>query len=148
MRGQNTAALIMIAPLTMRFVTVSNIRLATRDAISATKSMLRSIGTVSVAYSNTTSMYLEETNYTPFNQTTKILVKGSKPVSDDYPELPCDILYESDVAVTLRDGTIIYTDIYRPANTTGTIPTIVAYSPYGKRGGFFNYDIFHPPNGI
>ncbi|GKU17411.1 hydrolase family protein [Fusarium langsethiae] len=142
MRSQHLATL---AALTL----TSTFGLATQDALSTIHPMLRSIGKVPVAFVNTTSMYLEEANYTPFNQTTKILAKGSSPVSVDYPPLPGDILYESDVPVTLRDGTVIYTDIYRPSNNTnGTIPAIVAYSPYGKRGGFFNYDMFQPPNAI
>ncbi|KAL3484780.1 hypothetical protein BJX62DRAFT_243616 [Aspergillus germanicus] len=62
------------------------------------------IGRVTASFSNASSMHLTEAKYTPFNQTTKILHKGIKPVSDDYPALPCDILFESDVPVTLRDG--------------------------------------------
>lgn len=38
---------------------------------------------------------------------------------------------EIDVPVVLRDGTIIYIDIYRPEGATN-IPAIVAWSPYGK----------------
>ncbi len=38
---------------------------------------------------------------------------------------------EVDVPVVLRDGTIIYIDIYRPDGATN-IPSIVAWSPYGK----------------
>lgn len=34
----------------------------------------------------------------------------------------------------LRDGTTIYTDLYRPVDGHG-LPTIVAWSPYGKRAG-------------
>jgi len=45
------------------------------------------------------------------------------------------IRYERDVAVPMRDGTIIYTDIYRPEDGTN-LPSIVAWSPYGKRGGY------------
>lgn len=41
------------------------------------------------------------------------------------------IVIERDVAVTLRDGTTIYTDIYRPEGAKDT-PAIVAWSPYGK----------------
>lgn len=108
------------------------------------------IGSNTASFSNVSSMYLSEANYTPFNQTSKVLRKGTDPVSEKYPALACDILFESDVAVELRDGTVIYTDIYRPANINSStkIPTIVAYSPYDKRGGYFNYDIFQPPNAI
>ena len=45
------------------------------------------------------------------------------------------IRYERDVVVPMRDGTIIYTDIYRPEGITN-LPSIVAWSPYGKRGGY------------
>lgn len=50
--------------------------------------------------------------------------KGAKP-------LPCDIIFERDVAMRLRDGTTIYTDVFRPA-TEGRYPAIVGWSPYGK----------------
>ena len=38
------------------------------------------------------------------------------------------IIIERDVPVTLRDGTIIYTDIYRPDGIS-KVPAIVAWSP-------------------
>jgi predicted acyl esterase len=44
------------------------------------------------------------------------------------------ILCDQDVPVALRDGTIIYTDIYRPANESN-IPAIVSWSYFGKRPG-------------
>jgi len=42
------------------------------------------------------------------------------------------IICEQDAAVPMRDGTITYCDIYRPAGQTN-IPIIIAWSPYGKR---------------
>ncbi len=42
------------------------------------------------------------------------------------------ILCEQDVQVTLRDGTKIYTDIFRPEGETG-VPAIVSWSYFGKR---------------
>lgn len=44
------------------------------------------------------------------------------------------IICEQDVAVTLRDGTVIYTDIYRPKGQEN-IPCLVSWSYYGKRPG-------------
>lgn len=44
------------------------------------------------------------------------------------------IICEQDVPVTLRDGTVIYTDIYRPEGQTN-IPCLVSWSHYGKRPG-------------
>lgn len=41
-----------------------------------------------------------------------------------------------DVAVKMRDGITIYTDIYLPAETEETkFPTLVVWSPYGKSAG-------------
>jgi predicted acyl esterase len=42
---------------------------------------------------------------------------------------------ERDVPVKMRDGTTVYIDIYRPEGGTN-LPAIVAWSPYGKRGGY------------
>lgn len=56
----------------------------------------------------------------PFNQRTYIAEDG--------------ILCEQDVPVKMRDGVIIYADIYRPVNETD-IPVLVSWSFYGKRPG-------------
>lgn len=44
------------------------------------------------------------------------------------------IICMQDVPVKLRDGTTIYTDIYRP-DTSQPVPLIVSWSYYGKRPG-------------
>lgn len=46
--------------------------------------------------------------------------------------LPCDVEWERDVPVTLRDETVIYVDILRPVGSTEQLPALVAWSPYGK----------------
>src|SRR5579875_1657966 len=56
------------------------------------------------------------------------------------PLLPCvtvenGIRIERDVAVPLRDGKIIYTDIYRPDGATN-VPAIICWSPFGKRTNY------------
>lgn len=43
-----------------------------------------------------------------------------------------DVLCERDQACVLRDGTTIYADIYRPANTTEKVPVICVFAPFGK----------------
>ncbi len=48
--------------------------------------------------------------------------------------LPVDIIFERDVAMKLRDGTTIYTDVFRPA-TEARVPAIFSWSPYGKSIG-------------
>ncbi len=45
-----------------------------------------------------------------------------------------NIICEQDVPVALRDGTIIYTDIFRP-DLAEKLPVIISWSPYGKRPG-------------
>jgi predicted acyl esterase len=72
------------------------------------------------------------------------------------PLLPCvtienGIRIERDVAVPLRDGITIYTDIYRPDGAVN-LPAIVAWSPYGKRAGYSNVPsnslLFIPPGTV
>jgi predicted acyl esterase len=62
--------------------------------------------------------------------------------------LPCDILFEQDVAVPMSDGVKLYCDVYRPvvASTasgnrattevpaTERVPIIMVWAPYGKHG--------------
>ena len=45
------------------------------------------------------------------------------------------IICEQDVAVKMRDGVTIYTDIFRPKNCPDQIPVIVSWSWFGKRPG-------------
>ena len=67
---------------------------------------------------------------TPFNPGTQTLKAGFQ-IAPQFLPLPVDIIFEKDVAVTLRDGTTVYVDVFRPVGSE-RIPVIVAYSPYGK----------------
>lgn len=67
---------------------------------------------------------------------TVLLAKGSVHAEGAYP-LPCDIVMEQDVAVPLRDGTVLWADVYRPV-TEEPVPVILAYTPYCKRSGWWN----------
>lgn len=49
-------------------------------------------------------------------------------------ETPDGLICDQDVPMVLRDGTKIYTDIYRP-KTTEKVPVIISWSYYGKRPG-------------
>jgi len=68
-----------------------------------------------------------------FGHRTTVLKEGSVYPPAAKP-LPCDILWERDVPVQLRDGVRIYVDILRPASVSATarLATLVAWSPYGK----------------
>lgn len=70
----------------------------------------------------------------PFSQRTYIAEDG--------------ITCEQDVPIALRDGTIIYADIYRPVGQTN-IPAIISWSYFGKRpgDGFDEWQIMGVPPG-
>src|SRR5699024_4171145 len=42
-----------------------------------------------------------------------------------------EILLEKNIPATMRDGTVLYADIYRP-NKAGTFPVLLSRIPYGK----------------
>ncbi|CAH0025289.1 unnamed protein product [Clonostachys rhizophaga] len=61
-----------------------------------------------------------------------ILPKGHQKRPGCRP-LPSNIVLERDQVLTLRDGTKIFADIYRPETDQNTkVPAIVMWSPYGK----------------
>lgn len=66
------------------------------------------------------------------NPETIILEKGSVAPTGAAMALPCDIILDRDVTMTLRDGTVIYTDIFRPADSPTNLPALIGWSPYGK----------------
>ena len=70
---------------------------------------------------------------TAFEPGTRTLEVGFQ-IAPQFLPLPVDIVFEKDVAITLRDGVTIYVDVFRPAGTE-KVPVIVAWSPYGKGQG-------------
>jgi predicted acyl esterase len=88
----------------------------------------------------TISPNAEKARYPGFAPGSTVLKAGEQ-FYDRQRQLPCDIVFDRDVAVRLRDGTTIFTDLYRPVNGHD-LPTIVAWSPYGKQGGAFYLDDF------
>jgi hypothetical protein len=73
-------------------------------------------------------------------QSIEVVYRKAMPIDDASAFAPGEtvqdgIRYSRDVAVGLRDGTAIYTDVYRPDGATN-LPAIVAWSPYGKRAGY------------
>jgi predicted acyl esterase len=87
-----------------------------------------------------------EASYPGFNPSTTVLAKGSVHGKGALP-LPCDIAFERDVAVKLRDGITIYADIFRPTGDE-KVPAIVAWSPYGKEGSYQSLDRFPGRMGV
>ena len=66
--------------------------------------------------------------------------QGARPLS-------CDILFEPDVPVNLRDGTVIYTDVLRPV-AEGAYPAIVSWGPFGKSIGGVRLEDFPDRTGV
>ena len=69
--------------------------------------------------------------YRGFLNKSEVLPKGFAPFGQR--KLSCDILVEHDVAVKLRDGCVIYVDIYRPTDSGTKVPAIISWSPFGKK---------------
>jgi len=84
-----------------------------------------------------------------FNPREEILKAGSRKSAKSKP-LPCGIIWKVDVPVRLRDGVIIYIDIFLPehALAAAKIPAIVAWSPYGKQGGLSALEDFPSRMGV
>jgi uncharacterized protein len=59
---------------------------------------------------------------------------AGRQIAPAFQPLPIDIVFDKDVAVTLRDGVTIYVDVFRPVGAE-KVPVIVAWSPYGKGQG-------------
>lgn len=77
----------------------------------------------------------EVANYPGFQNGRTDLIKKGSVRSRGHKAVPCDIIWERDVPVPMRDGVVIYTDVFRPADATGPLPVIAAWSPYGKLSG-------------
>ncbi|KAH7016407.1 Alpha/Beta hydrolase protein [Microdochium trichocladiopsis] len=59
-----------------------------------------------------------------------------------YRGFRAETIYERDIEIPLRDGTILRADVYRPNNTAEKVPILLAWSPYGKSDtGFFSLDL-------
>ncbi|KAJ0416228.1 Alpha/Beta hydrolase protein [Aspergillus carlsbadensis] len=66
----------------------------------------------------------------------------------DCRALPSPIILDQDQVLTLRDGTKIRADIYRP-KTEGKVPAILMWGPYGKSGsGPLNINVMPMRAGI
>jgi hypothetical protein len=63
------------------------------------------------------------------------LLKAGSTFSKKGRKLAVDLDFDRDTGVQMRDGITIYADIYRPAGATAPLPTLVAWSPYGKGNG-------------
>lgn len=74
------------------------------------------------------------------------LPEDEKKIRKPYPfnqrtyEAAPGIICDQDVAVPMRDGVILYADIFRPADSTAKVPVILAWSNYCKRPNEYRPD--------
>lgn len=81
-----------------------------------------------------------EAGYTGRHPGLQVLPAGTI-VREGRRPLPVDVLEDQDVAIGLRDGTLIYADVFRPVDDRPA-PAILVWGPYGKRGGSLSNDLF------
>lgn len=67
------------------------------------------------------------------NPSTTVLPAGYRK-GDGCRPLQVDTIWERDISIPLRDGTKLRADIFRPQLTTGKIPILLVWGPYGKTG--------------
>jgi predicted acyl esterase len=67
---------------------------------------------------------------------TRLILAGSVHADGARP-VPVDLKVLEDVAIPLRDGVTLYGDVYLPAHA-GPVPAVLIYTPYSKRGGYWN----------
>lgn len=84
-------------------------------------------------------------NYQGFEPGSTVLIKGHTK-AEGYRPFSVDAIFDRDVAITVRDGVRLYSDIFRPASSDDEpVPAIIPWSPYGKTGtGPQNYDVMAP----
>ncbi len=70
----------------------------------------------------------------PFGTERKVLKKGWTKAKGTKP-LPIDLIWEKDVPIKLRDGVVLYGDVFRGLESDQTPqPVLLPWSPYGKTG--------------
>jgi hypothetical protein len=99
------------------------------------------IDNIDVLFHESPSKSTNHPLYEGFIREDVILKKGSI-MRDGALALPCDILWQRDLQMRLRDGTTLYLDVYRPPHTTDTLPSIIASGGFGKTGGV-NRDVMN-----
>lgn len=71
--------------------------------------------------------------YTGFRRETRLLPAGYL-FQKGRRSFSVDTIFDRDIPVKMRDGTTIYCDIFRPANTIEKIPAIICWGSAGKGG--------------
>ena len=91
--------------------------------------MSHTIGEIEVIFTPTNQGYHHY--WTEFNPSTTTLPKGWQR-EPGRRALKDAIIWEKDVPIAMRDGTILRCDVFRPADKDGVpLPALLPWSPYG-----------------
>lgn len=74
-----------------------------------------------------------DSRYDGPHPSTTILPKGFKKSPNAAP-FRATTIFTKDIEITLRDGTKIRADVFRPHDSVEGVPALIAWSPYGKSG--------------
>lgn len=94
--------------------------------------MVYKIGSVEVVQRPAISLDSQFARYSPHKPSTTLLPKGFQKAKELLP-FKASTIFEKDVTITLRDGTKLFADIFRPEGDA-KVPVILCWSPYGKTG--------------
>lgn len=110
--------------------------------------MAFNVGGIPVIQKSTLPPETPGTNYIGPSQTSILLPEGHQKDSVSRP-LSTSILFEHNYPLTLRDGTIIHADIFRPLSAASNVPILLAWGPFGKScTSLFSLDLVPGRSGI
>lgn len=95
--------------------------------------MSLNFGSIEVLHRPVNRPELSDSRYDGPDSYTRVLPRGFKKSPENAP-FQVDTVFEKDVKVTLRDGTRIRADVFRPHHAAAPVPALIAWSPYGKTG--------------
>lgn len=83
-----------------------------------------------------------ESVYRPFKTLSQVLPKGWAEKEGVKP-MAVETTWDKDQPIKLRDGTVIYCDVFRPtASNQVVVPALVAWGPFGKSSnGTFSHHL-------
>lgn len=91
------------------------------------------VGSIDVLQTSISPLTAEFARYKGLKTGIATLPKGFRKTAENRP-FDTDTLWERDIQIPMRDGTILYGDIFRPAITSEKVPILLVWSPYGKSG--------------
>jgi predicted acyl esterase len=90
------------------------------------------VNNIEVLHTSSSGLDDPRANYSGIDARTVTLPVGHRKADYGRP-LEVETVFEKDVEVPLRDGTILRGDVFRPTSST-KVPAIIMFSPYGKSG--------------